>query len=96
MNPMRFSEGRASYLAHAIVNTLRQEGLADIENERQVLMEIKRILGQEQQTDARIDALVRRKIASLSRKVPPGSREWDVLYRQYFAEETRKLKPGSG
>lgn len=91
---MRFSEGRASYLAHLIVNTLRQEGLADIENERHVLMEIKRVLGEEQQVDARLDALVRRKIASLSRQVPPGSREWDVLYRQYFAEETRKLKPG--
>jgi len=91
---MRFSEGRASYLAHLIVNTLRQEGLADIENERHVLMEIKRVLGEEQQVDARIDALVRRKIASLSRQVPPGGREWDVLYRQYYAEEMRKLKPG--
>ena len=40
-----------------------------------------------------IDAAVRRKIASLSRQVPPGSREWDVLYRQYYAEEARKVKP---
>ena len=71
-----------------------QEGLADIENERHVLMEIKRVLAREQEVDARIDALVRRKIASLSRQVPPGSREWDVLYRQYYAQEARKLKPG--
>ncbi len=34
------------------------------------------------------------KIASLSRTVLPGSREWDVLYRQYAEEERRKLKPG--
>jgi hypothetical protein len=91
---MRFSEGRASYLAHLIVKTLRQEGLADVGNERLVLMEIKRVLGQDYETDARIDALVRRKIASLSRKVPPGSREWDVLYRQYYEQEARKVKPG--
>jgi hypothetical protein len=91
---MRFSEARTSYLAHLIVNTLRQEGLADIQNERHVLNEIKRILGQEHATDNRVDMIVRRKIASLSRKVPPGSREWEVLYRQYHAEETRKLKPG--
>jgi hypothetical protein len=91
---MRFSEGRQSYLAHLIVNTLRQEGLADIENERHVLLEIKRVLSQDHEGDARIDAAVRRKIASLSRKVPPGSREWDVLYRQYHAEESRKVKPG--
>lgn len=92
---MRFSEARTSYLAHLIVKTLRQEGLADVENERLVLAEIKRALGQEHEVDVRIDAAVRRKIASLSRRVPPGSREWDVLYRQYYAEETRKIKPGS-
>ena len=91
---MRFSEARTSYLAHQIVKTLRQEGLADIENERHVLTEIKRILGQEHAADGRLDLIVRRKIASLSRNIPPGSREWDVLYRQYYAEESRKLKPG--
>jgi hypothetical protein len=91
---MRFSEGRQSYLAHLIVNTLRQEGLAEIENERHVLLEIKRALSQEHAGDERIDAAVRRKIASLSRNVPPGSREWEVLYRQYYEEERRKLKPG--
>jgi len=91
---MPFSEGRQSYLAHLIVNTLCREGLADVENERLVLAEIKRVLAQEHAVDARIDVMVQRKIASLSRGVPPGSREWDVLYRQYYAEEVRKLKPG--
>ncbi len=91
---MRFSEARLSHLAHVIVKTFRQEGLAEIENERHVLAEIKRALAQEHQVDARLDALVRRKIASLSRNVPPGSREWDVLYRQYYAEEARKLRSG--
>ena len=90
---MRFSEGRKSYLAHLIVRTLRQEGLAEIENERHVLAEIKRILELDHTVDQRIDAAVRKKIASLSRQVPPGGREWEVLYRQYYAEESRKLKP---
>ena len=93
---MRFTEGRRSYLAHLIVSTLRQEGLADIENERLVLAEIKRVLEQDHETNALIDAAARRKIASLSRRVPPGSREWDVLYRKYYEEEARKYKPGGG
>lgn len=92
---MQFSEGRTSYLAHLILKTLREEGLAEIENDRLVLMEIKRVLGQEHEVDTRIDTFVRRKIASLSRHVPPGSPEWEVLYRQYFAEETRKHKRGT-
>src|SRR6185295_11392313 len=81
---MRFSEGRKSYLAHLIVETLRKEGFA----------EIKQVLEQDHETDARIDAMVRKKIASLSRRVPPGGREWDILYRQYYEEESRKHKPG--
>ncbi len=91
---MRFSEGRKSYLAHLIVSTLCKEGLAEVENERLVLAEIKQVLEQDHEIDARIDAVVRKKIASLSRRVPPGGREWDILYRQYYEEESRKHKPG--
>jgi hypothetical protein len=92
---MRFTEGRQSYLAHLIVGTLRSEGLADIENERLVLMEIKRVLEGDHVADDRLDVAVRRKIATLSRNVPPGSREWEILYRQYYEEERRKIKPGA-
>ena len=39
-----------------------------------------------------IDTFVRQKIAKLSRRVPEGSREWEILYRKYFEEETAKRK----
>lgn len=89
---MRLSEGRISYLAHHIVATLKKEGLAEIESERHVLAEVKRILEKQHDREAELDAIVRKKIASLSRSVPPGSREWDVLYRRYLAEEQQKRK----
>ena len=88
---MKFSEGRLSYLAHHIVATLQKEGLADVESERHVLAEIKRVLVGDQEREDHLDDAVRQKIASLSRPVPPGSREWDVLYRRYYEEERRKL-----
>ena len=54
---------------------------------------VKRLLaGGSQGRDDEIDAAVRRKIGSLSRKVVPGSREWDVLYRQYAEEERRRRR----
>jgi hypothetical protein len=89
---MRFSEGRLSYLAHQIVATLRSEGLAEIENERHVLAAIKQALDAQRDQESQLDELVRRKIASLSRQVPPGSREWDILYQRYLEEEHRKQK----
>ena len=89
---IRFSEGRLSYLAHQIVAALRNEGLAEIASERHVLAAIKQALEGQHEREAKLDELVRRKIASLSRKVPPGSREWDVLYKRYLEEEHRKQK----
>jgi len=89
---MRFSEARISYLAHRIVAVIRDENLAEIDNERLVLNEIKHVLGEEHEREAQVDAIVRRKIESLSRHVPPGSREWDVLYQKYSAEERRRQK----
>jgi len=89
---IRMSEGRLSHLAHQIVAVLRREGLAEIENERLVLAEIKKALSGPGEQEARLDEIVRRKIATLSRKVPPGSREWDILYQRYLEEEHRKQK----
>jgi hypothetical protein len=89
---MRLSEGRISYLAHHIVATLKKEGLVEIESERHVLAEIKRAMERQHDREAEIDAIVRKKIASLSRNVPPGSREWDVLYKRYLGEEQQKRK----
>lgn len=90
---MRLSEARKSYLAHQFVAALRRDDLADIDHERLVLSEIKAAFEQDHSVDERIDLAVRKKIASLSRSVPLGSREWDVLYRQYYDEESRKQKP---
>ncbi len=89
----KLSEARVSFLAHEILRVLRDEGLAEVDNERLALAELKRLLTQEDELSAHIDSLVRQKIASLKRRVPPGSREWDLLYRQYFEEELRKIRP---
>ena len=73
-----------------VLRVLAAEG--EVVSERAALVESKRVLAEHFQRDDKIDALVRRKIASLSRRVVPGSTEWDVLYRRYFEEEARKHK----
>jgi len=89
----KLSEARVSFLAHEILRVLQTDGLIEVQNERLALAEMKRLLTQEDELSARIDESVRQKIASLRRRVPPGSREWDLLYRQYFEEELRKIRP---
>ena len=88
----RASEGRLSELAHLALAALKKgDGVADLRSDRLVLSEIKVALTDFFNIDDALDTKVRRKIASLSRRVPEGSGEWDVLYRQYLEEEKRKL-----
>jgi len=91
---MQFSEGRTSHLAHAILETFVKEGIAELQpsRERWVLSEIKKVFESEHSFEVRVDAAVRRKIDSLSRQVPTGSPEWDILYRKYYEEESRRLR----
>jgi len=66
--------------------------LADFQSEGRALAETKQVLHDFFQREDHIDDIVRQKISSLSRQVPPGSREWDILYRKYFEEEARKQR----
>jgi hypothetical protein len=88
----RLSDDRISHLAHLVLDGLRREKLARFPSEGRALIETKQLLREFFQRDDPIDEAVRRKIASLSRQVPPGSREWDVLYRKYFEEEARRQR----
>lgn len=87
---IRLSESRISHLAHLVLDGLRRDKVAEFPNEGHSLAETKRVLHDFFQREDHIDEIVRQKISSLSRRVPPGSREWDILYRKYFEEESRK------
>jgi hypothetical protein len=87
---VRLSDNRIAALARQVLRVIAVEG--EVISERAALVEAKRLLTGHFQRDDKIDEIVRRKIASLSRRVVPGSTEWDVLYRRYFEEEARKHK----
>lgn len=89
----KLSEDRISHLAHLILDGVWKDDLADFPSEGRALAETKRVLREFFGREDRLDESVRKKIQSLSRHVPPGSREWDVLYRKYFEEESKKHKP---
>jgi uncharacterized protein len=88
----RLSESRISHLAHLVMDGLRKANLGDFPNEGRALTQTKQVLHGFFQREDQIDDIVRQKIDSLSRRVPPGSREWDILYRKYFEEEARKQR----
>ena len=87
-----FSDGRISHLAHQIKDSLRKEQLIEFSNDAKLLKEIKEVLSEFGDIEDRIDQLVRNKIQSLSRPVPAGSKEWEILYRKYFEQELKKQR----
>jgi hypothetical protein len=90
---MRLSEDRISHLSHLILDKIvRDRNIDVLLAEERLLREIKRTITSEFQYEDEADAAARRTIQSLSRRVPEGSREWDVLYRKYFEEEMNRRR----
>jgi hypothetical protein len=90
---MRLSEDRISHISHLVLDMLMQNRNVDaIQAEERVLREIKRTITAELAFDDEADSAARRTIQSLSRRVPEGSREWEVLYQKYREEELRRRR----
>jgi hypothetical protein len=90
---VRLSEDRISHISHLVLNALVQDRHVNaLQAEERLLREIKRTITAELQFEDEADTAARRTIQSLSRRVPEGSPEWDVLYRKYMDEEMRRRK----
>ena len=90
---MRLSEDRISHLSHLILDMVVQNRNVDVmQAEERLLRDIKLTITNELKFEDEADTAARRTIQSLSRKVPEGSREWDVLYRKYFEEEMNRRR----
>jgi len=90
---MRLSEDRISHISHLIQDMLiRNRNIDVLQTEERILRETKRTIADELKFEDEADEAARRTIQSLSRRVPEGSREWDVLYRKYVEEEMNRRR----
>jgi len=86
---VNLSEARLSFLSHAILKAVTEGNLGKVRNDRLFLAEAKKALTDGFDLDGELDRLAR---AHMPKRVVPGSREWDVLYRRYYEEARAKLK----
>ena len=89
---MRLSEERISHLAHLVSEGVWKDDMVDFSDDVRALKEIKLVIKDYLSREDSADSTARAKILSLSRDVPEGSKEWDVLYRQYVEEELSKKR----
>ena len=89
---MRISRDKVNRLAHAVTDSLADMDKVDfIEDRNTIRLEVRRILEELFNEEAKIDQAARQKIESQRRTILEGSQEWDILYRKYYNEEVKKL-----
>jgi hypothetical protein len=94
---MMLSEDKISHLSHMLLKGLIEKNLIEIaEEEGKIRAEIKRTIISELKVGEDIDAVVRKKLLSFSKKIAEGSPEWEVLYKKFFKEQEVKRGRASG
>ena len=88
---MRLSPERVSFLARNMTERLRKTSGIEVRTRTiQMTAAIIRAFREVLLKDEQIEAKVKEKIRSLSRPVPKGSDEWQILFQQYYEEELKK------
>ena len=89
---MRLSRDKVNKLAHTVTGALAaMDELDFVEDRNTIRLEVRRILEELLNHEAKIDAAARQKIENQKRTILEGSQEWDILYRKYYNEEVKKL-----
>jgi len=89
---MRISRDKANKVAHTVTDTLATiDELDFVEDRNTIRLEVRKIMEDLLNQEAKIDQAARTKIESQKRTILEGSQEWDILYRKYYNEEVKKL-----
>ncbi len=87
---MRMSRDRIFHLTDLIVKELGATPGVHVKAPDELRTEVMRALSEEAKLAESIDGEVRKILASYSRPMPEGGREWEVLYQKTREEVFRK------
>ena len=94
---MMLSDDKISHMTHVLLKGLMKRNLITAtEEESKIRTEIKRTIVAELKIGEEIDAVVRRKLQSFSKKIVEGSPEWEIMYKKLYREEELKKGRASG
>jgi hypothetical protein len=89
---VRISRDKVNKVAHVVSDALAEMDQVDfVEDRNSIRLEIRRLMEELLNLEAKIDHAARQKIESQKRTILEGSQEWDILYRKYYNEEVKKL-----
>ena len=89
---MRLSRDKVNKVAHVVTDALADMNDVEfLEDRNTIRLEVRKILEDLLNQEAKIDQAARQKIESQKRTILEGSQEWDILYRKYYNEEVKRL-----
>jgi uncharacterized protein len=89
---VRVSRDKVNKVAHVVADALADMNEVDfVEDRNSIRLEVRRLMEEVLNQEAKIDTAARQKIESQKRTILEGSQEWDILYRKYYNEEVKKL-----
>lgn len=89
---MRVSRDKVNKVAHVVSDALAEmDEVEFLEDRNSIRLEVRRLLEELLNQEAKIDAAARQKIENQKRTILEGSQEWDILYRKYYNEEVKKI-----
>lgn len=88
---MSLSRSKINHLSQLIVKALQTSGqIKFLKPENDARLQVVKTLTDELRIEEVVDLEVRRKLASYSRKIVEGNREWDVMYQKFYEQEMKK------
>jgi hypothetical protein len=88
---MMLSDDKITHTTHVLLKGLMEKGLIILKEDDSLLRrEIKRTITNELKVGEDIDAEVKKKLQSYTKKLIEGSPEWEIMYRKFFEEEDAK------
>jgi uncharacterized protein len=89
---VRINRDKVNKVAHVVTDALAEMNEVEfLEDRNTIRLEVRKILEELLNQEAKIDQSARQKIESQKRTILEGSQEWDILYRKYYGEEVKKL-----
>jgi hypothetical protein len=89
---MRVNRDKVNKVAHVVSDALAEMNEVEfLEDRNTIRLEVRRLMEELLNQEAKIDAAARQKIETQKRTILEGSQEWDILYRKYYNEEVKKL-----
>jgi hypothetical protein len=85
---MSLSREKVNHLSQVLTQGLAERSDVTFQEPfNTIRLEIVRAINDALKLEEAVDTAVRRTLASYSRKIVEGSREWDVMYQKLFEEE---------